>query len=174
AGGGMGRVAVVVARPVVAHRARRDHDVAALDLGLERGGRAHTDEGLAAEHRQLLEGARGRATARPGRAARERDAADLARERPVLAVVGDAPRLVPVGGDQIDALGIARQEHVALHVAALAPDVVLQARVHLGPRRRRSPVGWRHALVSFLTTMAGIPAPKWRTGTSSDTSSSAQ
>src|SRR5262249_9622042 len=152
----------------------RAREAPALAAGGARGGRAHADEGFAAEPRQLLEGAGGRAAARPGRAARERDAADLARERPVLAVIGDAPRLVPVGGDQIDALGIARQEYVALHVAALAPDAVLQARVDLAPRRCRSPVGWRHALVSFLTTMAGIPAPKCRTGTSSDTSSSAQ
>src|SRR6267142_1703075 len=108
------------------------------------------------------------------------DAADFARERPVLAVVGDPPRLVPLGGDQIDPLRIARQEDVALHVAALAPDVVLQARVHLGSRRGRSPVRWRHPLVSFLTTvsclttMAGMPVLKLRTGTSSDTLSSAQ
>ena len=75
----------------------------------------------------------------------------------MLAVVGDAPRLVPLGGDEIDPLRITRQEHVALHVAALAPDVILQARVHLGPSRRRSPVWWRHPMISFFTTMAGIP-----------------
>src|SRR5205807_2668688 len=89
------RVDVVLARPVVAHGARGDDDVPALDLRLERRRGSYADVGLTAEHRQLLPG-------------------------------------------------------------------------------RRSPVWWRHPMISFFTTMAGIPLLKVRTGTSCDTFSSAQ
>src|SRR5262249_55751966 len=128
----------------------------------------------ARENRQFLQRAGRRAAARPRRAARDRNTARLAGERPVLAIVGDAARFVPVGRDQIHALRVAGQQHVALDVAALAPDVVLHARVHLGPRRCRGPVRWRHDFSSFFTTMAGIPVLKLTTGTRSVTSSSAQ
>src|SRR5262249_16674793 len=150
-------------------------DVAAFDLGLERAGGAHPDEGVRAERGQLLEGARRRAAAGAGRAAGDADAGQPAGEGAMLAVVRDGARLRPLRRDQAHPLRVPGQQDVALHVPAPAPDVVLEARVHLGPGRCRLPLRRRHGRSSqgpIEIRPGGVP--KVRTGTTGDTASSAQ
>jgi len=104
---------VLVAGPLLADCAGRDHQVADGHLGLDRTAGADPDERLDADSSQFLDGDRSGGAADAGRGDRDGRSVGLTRRRSVLAVVGPHLVVVPERDDLLEALGVSRRSTVS-------------------------------------------------------------
>jgi len=122
---------VLVARPLLADRAGRDHEVADVHSRLDRAAGADTNERLDADAREFLDGDGRRGRPDPGGGHRYRGVVVGPRCGAILAVVCDLLVSVPQRGHFVDTLGIPRQEDGVGDVVRTDLEVVLFLRVRV-------------------------------------------